>query len=340
MIGVVIINLGTPNGTSVKAVRDYLAEFLDDPRVIDLPAMIRKILVYGFILPFRPKKTAKAYSEIFDPQKGSPLLYHTQSLVEKIQQRLGSDYRVVLGMRYSKPALSEAIDGLLATGCDKIIALPLFPQYSSAVNGSALEALFKNLSYRVSIPSVSVISEFYDRVEFIECQAKLIQQHFMKSNHSTIIFSYHSLPVRQIRKSSSGCAVSCFKGEPCPSIGKANQNCYRAKCFETSSLLADKLGLSKGQYAVAFQSKLGRTEWIGPDFNSVMKQLREQGVKDLTVACPSFVVDCLETLEEIALRGKQDWTDLGGTSFHLIPCLNDESEWAHVIAKWIRNEHI
>lgn len=332
-----IINLGTPAKARTKEVRAYLAEFLDDPRVIDLPNIVRKILLYGFILPFRPKKTAAAYAEIFDPVKGSPLLYHTEALIKSVSQQLGTNYRVVLGMRYGKPSISDAMDELLEAGCQKIVALPLFPQYSSAVNGSAFEALFDYLKKQQTIPSLVTISEFYQFDEFIDLQASMIQNSHSKASDSAIIFSYHSLPVRQIRKSSEGCEESCFQGSPCPNITLANQDCYRAKCFETSRRLAQKLGLSNEQYAVAFQSRLGRTEWIGPDFNTVMKQLIERGIKDLTVSCPSFVVDCLETLEEIGMRGKEEWQRLGGRHYQLTPCLNDDPRWSEVLTKWIEN---
>lgn len=334
-IGVLLINLGTPDEASPKAVRKYLAEFLDDPRVIDLPNIVRKILLYGVILPFRPKKTAKAYAKIFDPKKGSPLLYHSQSLAEKLQSALGSDYGVELGMRYGAPRLTEAMERLCNGGCDEIVAIPLFAQYSSAVNGSAIEAICQYLQKKVTIPSMRWISEFYRTEGFLAAQAAKIQETLstMPSEDLGVIFSYHSLPVRQIKKSSEQCGSACFQGAPCAVIETGNQACYRAKCFETSRALAKRLGLLEAK--TVFQSKLGRTEWIGPDFNQGMKAYREQGVKNLVVACPSFVVDCLETLEEIGIRGKEEWDRLGGGSFALVPGLNADPDWVKVLSSWL-----
>lgn len=287
-----------------------MAEFLDDERVIDLPLVVRKILLYGFILPFRPKKSAKAYSEIFDPKRGSPLLFHSEDLCEKLQVNLGSDFIVALGMRYGKPALGEALKNLIHAGCEEIIALPLFPQYSSAVNGSALAALFNELKKYDSIPSVKTLSEFYDKEEFIDCQARLIADKLQ--HHSKVIFSYHSLPVRQ------------------PSAAS-----YREKCVATSKMLAKKLGLTENDYRVAFQSQLGRAKWIGPDFNWVLKELQQEGVKDIVVSCPSFIIDCLETLEEIGIRGKNDWHNMTGGQLQLVPSLNSNQDWVSALGTWV-----
>lgn len=331
MKGVLLVNLGTPDEATPKAVRKYLAEFLDDPRVIDLPNVVRKILLYAFILPFRPKKTAKAYAKIFDSEKGSPLLYHSQALADKLQVVLGEEYTVELGMRYGTPSLVKAIEKLCKK-CDEIIAIPLFAQYSSAVNGSILEAICKTLQKRESIPSLRWISEFYSKEVFLTAQAAKIQERLLKmpSEDVGVIFSYHSLPVRQIKKTGSHCLSACFQRIPCPVIGAENQTCYRAKCFETSRELMKRLGLAEAK--TVFQSRLGRTAWIGPDFTQGMKAYREQGIKNIVIACPSFVVDCLETLEEIGIRGKEEWSRLGGSTFELVPALNADLHWVKALS--------
>jgi protoporphyrin/coproporphyrin ferrochelatase len=332
MKGILLVNLGTPTEATPTAVRRYLAEFLDDPRVIDLPNIVRKILLYGVILPFRPKKTAKAYAKIFDPEKGSPLLYHSQALADGLQAELGEEYAVELGMRYGVPRLTEAIENLYQRGCDEITAIPLFAQYSSAVNGSVIEAICKIVQKKVTIPSLRWISEFYRMEGFLTAQAAKIQETLstVSPKDTGVIFSYHSLPVRQIRKSSQHCAVACFQDAPCGAITLENQACYRAKCFETSRELIKRLGLSEGK--TVFQSKLGRTAWIGPDFNEGMKNYRAQGIKNIVVVCPSFIVDCLETLEEIGIRGKEEWHRLGGSIFELVPALNADPHWIKALS--------
>lgn len=334
MRGILLINLGTPTEATSRAVRRYLAEFLDDPRVIDLPNMVRKILLYGFILPFRPKKTAKAYAKIFDAEKGSPLLYYSQALAENLQLTLGNEFVVELGMRYGTPRLSDAIEKLTHRGCDEIVVLPLFPQYSSAVSGSALSAVSRIIQKQVTIPSLRWMAEFYREEGFLTLLATKIQAILssLPMEKRGIIFSYHSLPVRQIKKSSKHCATACFQGSPCASNEVENQPCYRAKCFATSRALINRLGV---EAKTVFQSTLGRTAWIGPDFIEGMRQYREDGVKHLVVACPSFVIDCLETLEEIEIRGKETWYRMGGESFVLVPALNADPHWVKILSDWL-----
>ena len=341
MKGVLLINLGTPNSVSVRDVRKYLAEFLGDPRVIDLPKMVRQILLYGFILPFRPRQTAKAYAKIFDKEKGSPLLYYSEALVHKLQNDLGPTYEVKLGMRYGEPRLNDALEALYKRGCDEIIILPLFAQYASAVNGSAIEAVFHYLKNQITIPSVRVISEFYQRKEYLDLLSLKIQDSL--SNFSpdrlAVLLSYHSLPARQIKKSCQGCSESCFEEAACPSLNHQNQSCYRAKCFETSRQLVSRLGLSKRNipFHTVFQSKLGNTKWIGPDIIETMKALRQKNIKDLVIACPSFTVDCLETLEEIGIRGREQWAEVGGEGYILVPSLNDDPNWAKCLSAWLND---
>lgn len=334
--GVLLINLGTPESYHVKDVRRYLRQFLADKRVIDLPWLVRNILLYAFILPFRPKQSAKAYQAIWHEVHGSPLLFHSQTLKEQLAVELGEKYKVALGMRYATPSIKEALNELCAVGCNNIIILPLFPQYSSAATGSALEEVLTAIAKQGIIPRLKVHSAFFADPHFIAAQIELLKQAKEQHQPQTIIFSYHSLPVRQIKKGGSSCKDHCWKNASCPALTSFNQHCYRAQCFATSRLLAEQCKLQLEEYEVAFQSRLGRTEWVGPDIEATFKKLRAKNITRIMVSCPSFVADCLETLEEIGIRAKEQWLALGGESFHLVPCLNASPSWVEALAHYIR----
>lgn len=333
--GILLLNLGTPTDCTVGAVRRYLREFLCDPRVIDLPAWIRLPLVYGAVLPFRPKRSAKAYQKVWDKEKGSPLLYHSRAFTEKLQGQLGQSFEVALGMRYQKPSIEQAIAQLQQKGCERIVVLPLFPQYSSAATGSALEKTFQILQKNITIPNIEVISEFYDKEFYLDAKSQLIEKHIKTFQPQKILFTYHSLPWRQIGKANPNCARTCQTQEPCPQISQQNDACYRAKCYATTQLLAQKLALAPKQYTTAFQSRLGRTRWVEPEVNQVLKELAQQGVKRLMVVCPSFVADCLETLEEIAIQAKNSWQQWSQGAFLMVPCLNDHDHWVASLKGYI-----
>jgi ferrochelatase len=333
-IGVLLINLGTPDNPHKPAVRRFLKEFLSDPRVIDLPTPIRSLLVHGFILPFRTARSAQAYQMIWDPEKGSPLAFHTQELGSSLQEKLGPKFCIAVGMRYGNPSIFSAIDKLLAEPLEKLIVLPLFPQYSSAATQSAIENAAKGLAAR-NITDHKVIPHFYNDPHYIQAQANVIAPFLAQADG--VLFSYHSLPVRHIQKGNNDCAPSCFEQQPCQMVSQKNQTCYRAQCFETSRLLAKTLGLSELQYKVVFQSKLGRTPWIGPTVESGMQWFKDRKVERLLVACPSFVADCLETLEEIGIRGKEQWMALGGKEYTLAPCLNAQPSWVNALAQMVQN---
>lgn len=322
--GILLINLGTPKSSQVSAVRSYLREFLMDKRVIDLPVAIRYALVYGLIIPFRSPKTAHAYSMIWT-KKGSPLLVHGQQLCETLQQTLGANYKVALAMRYGEPSITTGLAQLRE--CATLSILPLYPQYSSAATGSSIEEVMRLLSQQEVLPSATIIREFYQHPAYINAQAQLIKRHLPQN--SFLLLSYHGIPERQIVK--SGCSRVC--DNQCPNIGIQNQHCYRAQCYQTSKLLAHALDLSNRQYATAFQSRLGKTPWIKPYTDELLIELRAKNISHLAVACPSFVADCLETLEEIGMRCKEQWLQMGGTEFTLIPCLNSENEWINALAE-------
>lgn len=330
--GVILINLGTPDNCSTPNVRRYLKEFLLDPRVIDLPALIRYLLVYGAILPFRPAKSAKAYKEIWKDGE-SPLRTYSHQLCDAVQNQLGDNYQVALGMRYGNPSIEHAINQVLP--CDKIIALPLFPQYSSAATGSAIEKFLEIIGKKWHIPSIDIIHEFYQSSAFINSYASIINEH-MHNKESFLLLSYHGLPTRHIPK--TGCKETCQGKQACPAIGPTNFSCYRAQCYETSRRLADALSLPHQQFMTSFQSRLGKTPWIEPYTEPTLHELYQKGIRDITIACPAFTADCLETIEEIGMQAKEIWEQLGGTSFTLIPCLNNHPLWVKGLADIIKKK--
>lgn len=328
--GVLLINLGTPDYPDIKSVRRYLKEFLSDPRVIDLPSIMRWILVNAIILPFRPKQSAAAYQKVWLVQ-GSPLLVHMQHLKEALTVALGSGYQIEFGMRYGSPGIQQALAKL--SHCADLYVLPLFPQYSSAATGSAVAKLMRILESRWNMPELIIKRDFYDDPGFISAYASVIKNNIKDKKIDLILFSYHGLPERHVRK--SDCQAVCDHKNACPGMGADNRYCYRAQCFATSKLLADALALKVNEYQTSFQSRLGRTPWIKPYTDLLLPELIQQGIKNIAVVCPSFVCDCLETLEEIGIRAREQWRGLGGGELILIPCLNNDPVWVESLVKLI-----
>lgn len=322
--GLLLINLGTPKSPTVSDVRLYLREFLSDPRVIDLPTIARYILLYGVILPFRPKKTAKAYQSIWT-STGSPLLVNSLLLTDKLKNYLGDSYEIALGMRYGQPTLTQALK--LLSDCSDITVLPLYPQYSSAATGSSIEACLKKIAVKNSHPNLKIIRDFFQNPAFIAAQAEIINPFL--SHHDYLLFSYHGLPERHLKQ--TGCLSVCEIECPLPTL--KNQTCYKAQCTATTQALANKLNLSADKFSMSFQSRLGRTPWIKPYTDLVLPELAKKGIKRLAIACPSFVADCLETLEEIGLRAKEQWLELGGEELTLVPCVNASDNWIKAIVE-------
>lgn len=324
--GVLLINLGTPKSTAITAVGSYLCAFLTDKRVINLPTVLRYLLVYGLILPFRTKNSAHAYQEIWTEQ-GSPLLIHSQNMANRLQEQLGKEYQVVLGMRYGEPSIAKALNEL--KNCASITVLPLYPQYSSAATGSSIEEVMRLISRQEVIPSLKIIREFYQHPAYIKAQAQRIT--FNPDPNAHLLFSYHGIPENQIRK--SGCLKHCE--EHCPNPTEQNESCYKAQCYQTSRLLAAELKVHPTQYSTAFQSRLGKTPWIKPYTDEMITELAAKGIKKLTIVCPSFIADCLETLEEIGMRAQEQWLKLGGEEIIITPCMNDTPEWIQALATLI-----
>jgi ferrochelatase len=323
--GLLLVNIGTPAAPTKRAVWRYLSEFLRDPRVITLPSLLRYLLLYCFILPFRTRRSTMAYQAIWTAE-GSPMLCHGFKFAAKLQQKLPAGYHVALGMRYGNPSIQEALDSL--KDCERITVLPLYPQYSSAANGSSIEKVLQLLAKEINIPSLTVIREFYTHPSFIAAEAELIKPYIAEHDH--ILFSYHGIPEDHLHQ--SGCKTICT--DQCP-VGW-EKNCYRAQCQRTTSLIATQLQLDKAQYSTAFQSRLGKTEWIKPYTDKVLSDLLRRGIKRIAVVCPSFVADCLETLEEIAIRLQEQWLAMGGEVLTLVPCLNENDRWVDAVVDMVR----
>jgi ferrochelatase len=336
-IGVLLVNLGTPEAPQPREVRRYLAEFLSDPRVIDIPALPRWLLLHGFILRTRPRASAAQYRKIWT-EAGSPLLVNGLALRDAVASALGDAYRVELGMRYGRPDLATALEALSAAGVSRIVLLPLFPQYSEAATGSAVARVEALHADRADVPPLRVLGDFYDEPRFIEAFATVARPHLQRFQPDHVLLSYHGLPERQVRATDLSGAHCLAIESCCDAVGEINRRCYRAQCFATSRALTAALGLGEGDTSVAFQSRLGRTPWIRPYTDERLPELAASGVRRLAVMCPAFVADCLETLEEIGLRANTQWRELGGDALELIPSLNAHPAWVDAVAGIVRDQ--
>lgn len=333
--GVLLVNLGTPDSTSVPDVRRYLREFLSDPRVIDINPLARWVLLNLVILPFRPSQSAEAYRKVWT-DRGSPLLFHGQDLAERVAERLGPSYRVELAMRYGKPSIPDVIEELVSEGIERMIVLPLFPQYSSAATGSALDRVYEVCGAAWNVPSIDTVLNFYDHPAFIDSFATVARPHLEDFQPDFVLFSYHGLPERHVQKSDRTGQHCLRKDDCCSAIVPANRYCYRAQCFETTRRLVSALDLDEGTYQTSFQSRLGKTPWIQPYTDELLPDLVAKGVRRIAVMCPAFVADCLETTEEIGMRAKEDWQEAGGEDLLLVPSLNAEPVWADAVVQLVK----
>jgi ferrochelatase len=322
--GVVLVNIGTPDAPTVPAVRKYLAEFLGDPRVIDLPAPARWLLLRLIILPFRPKRSAHAYQQIWT-KDGSPLMLHAQSQVAALRASLPG-YEVELAMRYGNPSLPSVIESLRSRGVRELIVVPMYPQFASATTGTTLE----RVAELTSGMNVITVPAFHARSGFIEAAAAQVRATVESSGAEHVLFSYHGLPIRQLKPV---CHSPCTT-QPCSALGPSNAQCYRAQCYATSADIARAAGVSKT--STSFQSRLKGATWLSPFTEEAVVALAQQGVKRLAVACPSFVADCLETLEEIGMRASQTFREAGGESLTLVPAVNASTPFISMLADEVR----
>lgn len=319
-IGVLLINLGTPDAPTSAAVKRYLSEFLSDPRVVEIPRLLWWPILHGIILQTRPKKSAAKYASIWYPE-GSPLLVWTEKQTKLLKGWLGEHLRepvlVDMAMRYGNPTIEEAIKRLKAAGCDRLLAVPLYPQYAASTTATAVDAVCRTLGEIRNQPSLRTIKSFHDDEGYITALASSVQEHWQENGRADhLLMSFHGAPQYTLER-----------GDP-----------YFCHCQKTARLLAEKLQLNKEQYSVSFQSRFGRAKWFDPATDDVLHKLGRKKTGKLDVICPGFVVDCLETLEEIALEGKQVFLSAGGQEYRYIPCLNDRSDWIESLGQRVIGE--
>lgn len=320
--GVLLVNLGTPDSPSVGDVRSYLSQFLNDPRVIDIPWLLRKILVNLIIVPFRAPKSAKVYQKLWT-ENGSPLLYYSKQVTALLQQELGASHDVYLAMRYKNPSIPAVLDEMRKKNYSKIIVVPMFPQYASASTGSALEEVMRVISKWWVIPELKVISQYYDHPLYIDAFVDRGKQ-FDIANYDHVLFSYHGLPERQVDKvyDESLCSDHDCEKE----ITEENKYCYKATSYATTRLLAQRLGIPENKYTVCFQSRLDK-KWLTPFSDEVVEECAKKGMKKILVFSPAFTADCLETVIEIGDEYQEIFHEHGGEKVQLVPSLNDHPIW-------------
>ena len=330
--GVLLVNLGTPDSPQPRDVYKYLIQFLTDGRVIDIPALQRNLLVRGIIVPFRYKKSAKSYAEIWEEQ-GSPLLFHSVSFTSKLRHAMGEQYHIVLAMRYQNPSIGEGLAELKKANVSKIVVVPLFPQYASATTGSVHQEVMEVVKNWEVIPNMVFVNSYFDHPAFIDAFVE-IGLGYNPDGNDHVLFSFHGLPERQILKADRH--NHCLKGDCCAKVGDINQFCYRAQCFATARAIAGRLNVPEEKYTVCFQSRLGKTPWIRPYSNEVIEELAKNGVKRMLAFSPAFVADCLETIFEIGVEYDQEFRALGGEKLQLVESLNDHPKWVEAMQQIIR----
>jgi len=314
--GVLLVNLGTPEQATTRKLRRYLAEFLMDPRVIELPFLVRLILVRGLIVNFRAKKSAASYAKIWT-ESGSPLLTHSKGLHGQVAQQLGDDFDTCLAMRYGEPAIHTQLRALHERGIHKLIVVPLYPQYSASTTGSVFDSVTRVLSEFRWVPEFRFVDSYYRQPNYISAIAESIKQHWLaKVQADKLIISFHGLPQKMINN-----------GDP-----------YQQQCVDTANLIADHLGLHADQWMMVFQSRFGAQKWLQPYCDKTLESLPGLGIKSVDIICPGFSVDCLETLMEIDMENREIFLQAGGESFSYIECLNEQPANVDIISTLIKNE--
>ena len=330
--GVLLINLGTPDSPSVSDVRKYLFQFLNDPRVIDIPWLARTLLVNLIIVPFRAPKSAKIYKELWT-EKGSPLLIYGNELKEKVQAELGNGFSVELAMRYQKPSIESVLGKMRKENYKKIVVVPLYPQYASSSTGSTLELVFKTIANWYVIPELKVVSQFFDNEGYINAFVERGKQ-YNPEEYEHVIFSFHGLPVRQVDKvyeDRKPCSDHNCENE----ITDDNYYCYKASSFATAKAIAERLNIPKEKYTVSFQSRLDE-KWLEPFSDKVVEQKAKEGIKKLLVFSPAFVADCLETTIEIGHEYLEIFKSNGGEKLQLVESLNTHPVWVKTISDMVK----
>ncbi|WP_299250336.1 ferrochelatase [uncultured Lacinutrix sp.] len=332
MKGALLVNLGSPESPEPKDVKKYLGEFLMDERVIDVPLWARTLLVKGIILNTRPKASAAAYKKIWW-EDGSPLIVLSEQLQEKVQEQV--DFPVALAMRYGSMTIKKGLQELVDKGCDEVFLIPLYPQFAMATTETILvlaEEIRQEFFPDLKIDSLPA---FYNNPEYISVLANSIKDDLKGKEYEHLLFSYHGVPERHIRKSDITKSHCKIDGSCCATPSKAHEFCYRHQCKEVTRLVGEYLKLEPDTYSTSFQSRLGFDPWLQPYTDRTIERLGKKGIKTMAIATPAFVSDCLETLEEIAMEGEEIFHEMGGKEFSTIPCLNTNKDWVSLLAKWI-----
>lgn len=332
MKGVLLVNLGSPDSPTAKDVKPYLDEFLMDERVIDAPKWLRTILVRGIILQTRPKKSAAAYQKIWW-EEGSPLIVISERFLHKV--RSTTDLPVALGMRYGSGSIEEGLKELSDQGVDDVLLVPLYPHYAMSSYETVVVKTLEIQQDKFPQMEITTLPAFYKTPGYIQVLAHSIQDHLKDFEYDHVLFSYHGIPERHIRKSDPTRFHCKIDGKCCSVNSVAHNSCYRHQCYDTTERIVQTLGLPREKVSSSFQSRLAGDPWLKPYTDYEFKRLAEEGKTRLAVITPAFVSDCLETLEEIAMEGKEEFLEAGGTEYLHIPCLNDREDWVALMGEWI-----
>ncbi|WP_420603352.1 ferrochelatase [Flagellimonas sp.] len=332
MKGVLLVNLGSPDSPTAKDVKPYLDEFLMDERVIDSPKWLRNIIVRGIILNTRPKKSAEAYAKIWW-EEGSPLIVISERFAEKVQKQ--TDMPVALGMRYGSMTIKNALQELKEKGVDEVLLVPLYPHYAMSSFETVVVKTMEEQQAHFPEMKLTTLPAFYSNPDYIKVLSESIAEGLKGFEYDHILFSYHGIPERHIRKSDPTKFHCKIDGNCCKTNSVAHHTCYRHQCYDTTELVKAYLNLPEDKVSSSFQSRLGRDPWLQPFTDFEFERLAKEGIKKLVVITPAFVSDCLETLEEIAMEGKEQFQEAGGEDYKHIPCLNDNDEWVNLMAKWV-----
>ncbi|NJB71627.1 ferrochelatase [Saonia flava] len=334
MKGVLLVNLGSPDSPTAKDVKPYLDEFLMDERVIDVPLWLRNIIVRGIILRNRPKKSAEAYKKIWW-EEGSPLVVISERFTEKVQSK--TDIPIALGMRYGSITIKNALQELKNKGVDEVLLVPLYPHYAmSSFETVVVKTMEEKAAYFPDM-KITTLPAFYKNPDYIKILSESIQRELKDFEYDHVLFSYHGIPERHIKKSDPTKFHCKIDGSCCSTNSVAHNTCYRHQCFKMTELVKKELALSEDKVSLSFQSRLPNDPWLKPYTDFEFERFPKEGKKKLAVITPAFVADCLETLEEIAMEGKSQFQEAGGNDYKHIPCLNDSDEWVGLMAKWIKD---
>lgn len=336
MKGVLLVNLGSPDGPTAKEVKPYLDEFLMDERVIDVPNWLRNLLVRGIILQTRPKKSAKAYAKIWW-EEGSPLVVISERFASKVRQQTAIP--VALGMRYGSMSIKNALKELKDKGVSEILLVPLYPHYAMSSYETVVVKTMQEQQANYPEMRITTLPAFYKNPDYIKVLSELILKGLKNFDYDHILFSYHGIPERHIRKSDPTKFHCKIDGSCCQINSVAHNTCYRHQCYDTTELVKAELNLDEEKVSTSFQSRLAGDPWLKPYTDFEFERLAKAGIKKLAVITPAFVSDCLETLEEIAMEGKEQFMEAGGEGYIHIPCLNESDSWVALMAEWINNWH-